>query len=158
MFRLISMGIEVVSSVIFIVPAVLVLQYAVFKQRSISKTAAAMFFGFYLTAVFSVTGIPTVTSWHINPEFNLIPFIDIVNSPLDYIRNTAGSVLGYCAAKQFSFRLPWKLAGNDDGSYQKYELSVIFAAVFVTSVCFKPLVLNMLWDEVLVSLLWERIR
>jgi len=40
-----------------------------------------------------VVGIPTAASWHMHPEFNLIPLIDIVNSPPDYIRNTVLNVI-----------------------------------------------------------------
>lgn len=93
MIRVLSMGIEIFSSVIFVIPAVFILQRAVFKQRSFSKTTAVMVFMFYLIAVFSVVGIPTVTSWHVDPAFNLIPIIDIVNSPLDYIRNTVLNII-----------------------------------------------------------------
>lgn len=93
MVRLLSMGIEVFSSVIFVIPTVLILQYMVFKQRSFSKLAAVTIFMLYLAALFSVVGIPTVCSWHIHPEFNWIPLIDIVNSPPDYIRNTILNIL-----------------------------------------------------------------
>lgn len=107
MVRVLSMGIEILSSVIFVVPAVFILQYAVFKQRSFSKTAAVMVFMFYLIAIFSVVGIPTVFSWHVDPTFNLIPIIDIVNSPLDYIRNT---ILNIILFVPLGFLLPmiWK--------------------------------------------------
>lgn len=88
MVRLLSMGIEIFSSVIFVIPAGVILQYVVFRQRSLSRLAAVTVFLFYLIVVFSVVGIPTVNSWHIHPEFNWVPLIDIVNSPLDYIRNT----------------------------------------------------------------------
>ena len=69
--------------------------------------AAVMVFMFYFVAVFSLVGIPTVTSWHANPTFNLIPIIDIVNSPLDYIRNT---VLNIVLFVPLGFLLPtvWK--------------------------------------------------
>lgn len=78
---------------IFVIPAVFILQYIIFKQRNLSKTAATAVVIFYLVAVFSVVGIPTVTSWHVDPAFNLIPIIDIVNSPLDYIRNTVLNII-----------------------------------------------------------------
>ena len=93
MVRLLSIGIEIFSSVIFVIPAVFILQYIIFKQRNLSKTAATAVVIFYLVAVFSVVGIPTVTSWHVDPAFNLIPIIDIVNSPLDYIRNTVLNII-----------------------------------------------------------------
>lgn len=93
MVRLLSMGIEIFSSVIFVIPAVFILQYVIFRQRSLSRLATVTIFMFYLVAVFSVVGIPIVGSFHIHPEFNWIPIIDIVNSPLDYIRNTILNVI-----------------------------------------------------------------
>lgn len=93
MVRLLSFGIEVFSSVIFIVPAVLILQYVVLRQRSVSKMAAVLIFALYLMAVFSVAGIPTCHSANIDFSFNLIPLIDIVNSPIDYIRNTILNII-----------------------------------------------------------------
>lgn len=216
MIRLLSIGIEVFSSVIFVIPAVFILQYMVFKQRSFSKTTATAVVMFYLIAVFSVVGIPTVTSWHVDPAFNLIPIIDIVNSPLDYIRNTvlniilfvpfgfllptiwkeyrslrtvalaglllsvlievlqiftfrltdvddlitntAGAVLGFYIAKLFSFRLPFGLAKNKENGYSKYEPVIILAAAFVIGFCLKSFVSNIIWDKLLLSPLWERIR
>lgn len=93
MVRLLSLLIEVFSAVIFIVPAVLILQYVVLRQRSASKTAAVMILAFYLMAVFSIVGIPTIHSIHVHFSFNLIPLADIVNSPIDYIRNTILNIL-----------------------------------------------------------------
>ena len=61
MVRLLSIGIEIFSSVIFVILAVFILQYIIFKQRNLSKTAATAVVIFYLVAVFSVVGIPTVT-------------------------------------------------------------------------------------------------
>lgn len=219
MVRLLSMGIEVFSAVIFVIPAVLILQYAVFKQKSFSKMAAVMVFMFYLIAVFSVVGIPTVTSWHVNPTFNLIPLIDVVNSPLDYIRNTVlniilfmplgfllpviwkeyrslrvvalaglllsvmievlqiftfrltdvddlitnttGAVLGFYVGKLCSFRLPFGLTENMENSenrYSKYEPVIILAVAFLIGFCLKSFVSDVIWDKILLSPLWERIK
>lgn len=102
-----SLIIDAFSSVIFIIPTVFVLQYAVLKQRLFSKAAAVILFALYSMAVFSITGVPTVSSWNLYPDFNLIPLIDIVNSPPDYIRNT---VLNIILFMPFGFLLPavWK--------------------------------------------------
>lgn len=107
MVRLVSLGIDTFSSMIFIIPAVFIIQYAILKQRSLSKTAVVMIFAFYLMAVFSAVGIPSIASWNVHPRFNLIPLIDIVNSPFDYIRNT---VLNIILFMPLGFLLPiiWK--------------------------------------------------
>ena len=52
-----------------------------------------MILAFYLMMVFSAVGIPTIHSTHIDVSFNLIPLIDIVNSPVAYIRNTILNIL-----------------------------------------------------------------
>lgn len=83
-----SYGIEVFSAVVFVVPVVFIFRSFIWKQRGFSRTAVLMIFALYLTAVLSVTGIPSVTSWNMHPEFNLVPLIDIVNNPPAYIRNT----------------------------------------------------------------------
>ncbi len=107
MVHLISVGIAVFSSSIFVIPAVIFWEYVVLKQRSLSKMITVMVFAFYLTAVFLVTGIPTAYSFHVNPEFNLIPLIDIVNNPPAYVRNT---VLNIMLFVPLGFLLPalWK--------------------------------------------------
>lgn len=107
MVRLLDIGIEVFSSMVFIVPFVFILEYIALKQHSFSRLATVMIFACYLTAVFSITGIPTITSWYMNFSFNLIPLIDIVNSPLDYIRNT---ILNIILFMPLGFLLPvmWK--------------------------------------------------
>lgn len=107
MVHILSVGIEILSSVIFVLPSVFVLQYLVFRRQSFSRAAAVAVFMFYLMGVFAVVGIPTVHSWHFHPEFNWIPIIDIVNSPPDYIRNT---VLNMILFMPLGFLVPmlWK--------------------------------------------------
>ncbi len=107
MVYLVSMGISFFSSAIFVLPAVIFQQYVLLKQCSLSKTAVVMVFAFYLIAVFTITGIPSVYSWDANPEFNLIPFIDIVNNPPAYILYTILNILLFMP---FGFLLPvlWK--------------------------------------------------
>ena len=107
MVHLLSLGIEVFSSIIFVLPVVFIFRFLILKQHRFSGTATVMIFAFYLTAVFSVTGIPSVMSWHAHPDFNLIPLIDIMNDPLAYIRNT---ILNIMLFMPLGFLLPalWK--------------------------------------------------
>lgn len=83
MVRLLSAGITCLSSIIFLVPAVIVLQYFVLRQRSFCK-----WFMVLLLAVFSVTGLPTAYTLQFDLSVNLVPLADIVNSPLEYVKNT----------------------------------------------------------------------
>lgn len=216
MIRLLSLVIEIFSSVIFIIPAVLILQYVVLRQRSVSKTAAVMIFAFYLMAVFSTVGIPTIHSINIDFSFNLIPLIDIVNSPIDYIRNTvlnillfvplgvllpilwkeyrslrsiaiaglslslfieilqiftfrltdvddlitntAGAVAGYYLSRRFLFKRSLRVSKSEKNCRGRREAFIIFALVFLIGFFLKPLVSGGIWEMILSSSLWERIR
>ena len=93
MIRLLSIGIDCISSIIFVIPAVIVLRYTIFRKRNFKELIAILIFAFYLIAVFSVVGIPTVGTFKVNFSFNLIPLIDIVNSPLEYIKNTVLNII-----------------------------------------------------------------
>lgn len=93
MIRLLSIGIDCISSIIFVVPAMMILQYAIFRQRHFSQYIAVLLFALYSIAVFSVVGIPAVGTFKIDFGFNLIPLIDIVNSPLGYIKNTVLNIV-----------------------------------------------------------------
>ena len=93
MVRLLSIGIECFSSMVFMIPAIIILQYAIFKQRSFGKIFMVFIFAFYSMAVFSAVGTPTIYTLRVNPSFNFIPLLDIVNSPAAYIKNTILNIL-----------------------------------------------------------------
>lgn len=101
--RLLSIGIECFSSMIFIIPVVFILQYIVFKQHNFNKFIAVFIFACYLIAVFSVTGTPTFQTLKLNFSFNFVPLIDILNSPISYIINT---VLNIFLFMPMGFLLP----------------------------------------------------
>lgn len=107
MVRLLSVAIECLSSVIFMIPAMIILQYVLLKQYNFKKFMMVLIFAFYLMAVFSVVGIPTVSTARVDFSFNLIPLIDIVNSPVEYIKNT---ILNIILFMPMGFLLPviWK--------------------------------------------------
>ena len=107
MVRLLSIGIECFSSMFFIIPAIIILQYALFKQRSFSKIFMVFIFAFYSMAVFSAVGIPTVYTLRVDLSFNLIPLIDIFSNPAEYIKNTILNILLFIP---MGFLLPaiWK--------------------------------------------------
>ena len=91
--RLLSIGIDCISSIIFVIPAVIILQYAIFRKRNFNQFIAILIFALYSIAVFSVVGVPTAGTFKVDFGFNLIPLIDIVNSPLDYIKNTILNII-----------------------------------------------------------------
>lgn len=52
-----------------------------------------LIFAFYAIALFSVVGVPAVVTFQIDFGLNLIPFIDIVNSPFAYMKNTILNII-----------------------------------------------------------------
>lgn len=215
MIRLLSIGIDCISSIIFVIPVVAILQYAIFRQRNFNQFIAILIFALYSIAVFSIVGVPTVGTFKINLNFNLIPLIDIVNSPLEYtkntilniilfiplgflvpaiwknyrsiktiffmglaisisieilqiftfrltdiddlITNTTGTVIGYYISKRFSFELPLKLDDNK-ANLVRYEPFIILAVMLLIGVFLKPIVSNGIWDIILSSSWWEKIK
>lgn len=93
MLRLLSMAIQCVSSIIFILPAMLILQYAILKQADFKKFMLVLIFAFYSMAVFSVVGLPTAYALRVEFSFNFMPLIDIVNSPVAYVKNTILNII-----------------------------------------------------------------
>lgn len=215
MIRLLSIGIDCISSIIFVIPAVIILRYVIIRQRNFKQFIAVLIFALYSIAVFSVVGVPMVGTFKVDFSFNLIPLIDIVNSPLGYIKNTilniilfiplgfsvpaiwknyrsiktmffmglalsvsieilqiftfrltdiddlitntAGSVIGYCISKRFVFESP--LNSDDHKEYLiRYEPVIILAVMLLIGIFLKPIVSNGIWDNVLTSSWWEKIK
>ena len=108
MFRLLSIIIECISSVVFVIPAVWIWQSKIAKQKNFQQLLVLYLFVFYMIAVFSVTGIPTVDALHtIDFSFQLIPFIGILNDTTEYIKN---SILNVILFMPMGFFMPvlWK--------------------------------------------------
>lgn len=103
MVRFVSVGIDVVSTAVVLVPVMFILYDTCLKQCSLGKRLQLLCFAFYLSAVCSATGVPSVNSLRIDLRFNLIPLIDIVNGPMGYVKNT---VLNIVLFIPFGFFLP----------------------------------------------------
>ncbi len=215
MIRLLSIGIDCISSIIFVVPVVIILRYAIFRQRNFNQFVAILIFALYSIAVFSAVGIPTVGTFKVDFGVNLIPLIDIINSPPEYIKNTilniilfvpmgflvpaiwknyrsiktmffmglalsviieilqiftfrltdiddlitntAGTIIGYDISKRFSFKLPLKSADNKEYLI-RYEPVIILAVMLFIGVFLKPIISGSIWDFVLSSSWWEKIK
>lgn len=93
MLHLIAISIDVFSTAIILVPVLIILFKKLFKIKSVPRILCIILFAFYITAVFSVVGIPTVTGITIDLGFNLIPLIDMINSPIDYLKNTILNII-----------------------------------------------------------------
>lgn len=58
MLRLLSIGIDCISSAIFVIPTVLILQYAVFRQRNFKQLIAVLIFAFYSNKNVTRSNVP----------------------------------------------------------------------------------------------------
>ena len=108
MFRLLSIIIECISSAVFVIPAVLLWQSKTAKQKNFHQLLLRFLFVFYMIAVFSVTGIPTIDALNtIDFSFNLIPLIGILNDTTEYLKN---SILNVILFIPMGFLMPvlWK--------------------------------------------------
>lgn len=215
MLRFLSIGIDCISSIIFVIPAIIILRYLILRQRNFNQFIAILIFALYSIAVFSVVGVPTVGTFKVDFGFNFIPLIDIVNSPLEYtkntilniilfiplgffvptiwknyrsiktmffmglalsvcieilqiftfrltdiddlITNTIGTVIGYYIGKRCSFKLPLKFVDNKEYVIQ-YEPIIILAVMLLIGVFLKPIVSSGIWDIILSSAWWEKIK
>ncbi|MCH5251049.1 MAG: VanZ family protein [Lachnospiraceae bacterium] len=93
MGRLLSIGIDTVSAIIVLLPIMLILRYVIFKQYSFKEVALIFVYAVYLSAVFSAVGIPTINGLIVDIDFNFVPLIDIVNSPISYLKNTILNII-----------------------------------------------------------------
>lgn len=75
----------------------------------------------------------------------------------DLITNTAGTVIGYYISKRLSFKLPIRLGDNKE-DVLRYEPLVILVAMLLIGVFLKPIVSNSIWDIVLSSSWWEKMK
>lgn len=93
LYRFFALGLDVIPAVILIVPIMLITQHVLFNPMSIGRKLLMIIFGIYLSGVFLVVGIPSLTTIRIDLVFNLIPLIDIVSDPIAYTVNTLLNIL-----------------------------------------------------------------
>ena len=93
MMRLLSIGIDCVSSAIFVIPALAILQCTIYRKWEFKPFCVKLIFAFYAIALFSVVGVPAVGIFQMDFGLNLIPFADIVNSPFAYMKNTILNII-----------------------------------------------------------------
>lgn len=92
MYRIVFILLDVIVVAIFTVPLGLIFQHF-FTDRVKKRKMIFILFSLYLIAVFSAVGIPDIRSLVFDPSINVIPIIDIVNSPISYIRNELLNIL-----------------------------------------------------------------
>lgn len=118
LYRFFALGLDVIPAVILIVPIILIAQHMLFNPMSTGRKLLMIIFGIYLSGVFLVVGIPSLTTIHIDLVFNLIPIIDIVSDPIAYIVNTLLNILLFMP---LGFLMPviWK-------EYRSMKKTVLF--------------------------------
>lgn len=92
MYRFVYIILDLVVVAIFTVPIGLIFQHF-FTERVKKRKLIFILFSLYLVAVFSAVGIPNIRALVFDPSINIIPIIDIVNSPISYIRNELLNIL-----------------------------------------------------------------
>lgn len=88
MYRLLAIFIDVVCVGVIFVPAFFIVCGRALWRESKLRVCLLLCIGLYFAAVFSATGIPDIRSLVFDPTFHFLPFVDIVNSPLSYVRNS----------------------------------------------------------------------
>ena len=77
MHRIYSALIDIVAAAIFIVP--LLALYGKISLRSLKQTLIYIVFAFYLVAVLSLVGFPSVLSLNVDFTINIIPLVDMIS-------------------------------------------------------------------------------
>jgi len=88
MYRIFLTAVDIIPAAIVLVPLFFVLYSTAFK-RNLAKSVLYCLFCLYLSAVFSLVGIPNVTYFRPEVNLNLIPFLgmaaDLKNSILNIL-------------------------------------------------------------------------
>lgn len=93
LYRFLLIGIDIIPAAVILIPVLLIAQHALFDSMSKGRKVLIILFGLYLSAAFTVVGIPSATQIRLDLTFNLIPIIDIINEPGAYIINTLLNIL-----------------------------------------------------------------
>lgn len=78
MYRILSIGIDVLASAVFLTPLFLIIRAFDGKRISAWKKILLFLFDLYLAAVFSATGVPTAMNIHLDFSLNLIPLAGLL--------------------------------------------------------------------------------
>ena len=182
--RLLSIGIDCVSSAIFVIPALAILQCTIYRKWEFKPFCVKLIFAFYAIAMFSVVGVPAIGTFQMDFGLNLIPFIDIVNSPFAYMKNTILNIILFIPMGFFvpavwknfrSFKtmffmglavslgiellqiFTFRLTDIDSkGILVRYEPVLILAVTLLVSMFLKPIVSDGIWNIVLSGPWWGK--
>ena len=66
MMRLLSIGIDCVSSAIFVIPALAILQCTIYRKWEFKPFCVKLIFAFYAIAMFSVVGVSAIGTFQMD--------------------------------------------------------------------------------------------
>lgn len=85
--RFLGIGMDCLSSMLILTPVTLVLLKMSGRRLGSLHTVLLLLYLCVLAGIYSVTGIPDVTDCRFDLSLNLIPMIDLANSPAQYLFN-----------------------------------------------------------------------
>ena len=84
-YRIRSFFVEVSAAAVFLLPVLLLLDRLYFHNKK--KTVLYLMFTLYLSAVYYITGLPTLSFIRFAPSLNYIPFLDIRSDSANAVSN-----------------------------------------------------------------------
>lgn len=86
MFRIVILAIGSISALIILIPVILIFQLFR-KNKCFYQVCLVVLFTCFLTGIFVTTRVPAINELVVDASINIIPFIDIINTPFQYILN-----------------------------------------------------------------------
>lgn len=96
-------GISYFSGILFLLPFCLILRRLYRKHSCLALTNLQLLFAFYISTVFSVTGVPGLKEMKPDFRHNLIPFHDLATDPTGWLDTSALNII---LLIPFGFMLP----------------------------------------------------
>lgn len=88
MWRFMGIGMDCLSSMIILTPVMLFLVKIQGRKIRSLHTMALLLYICALAGIYSVTGIPNIRYCRFELSVNLIPMVDLISSPMQYLLNT----------------------------------------------------------------------
>ncbi|MBS6395961.1 MAG: VanZ family protein [Clostridiales bacterium] len=85
--KLLAIGMDCLSSILLLVPAVLFLQSMAGRKVISRHTGVLLIYTCTLAGIFSVTGLPNIRFHGLDFTCNYIPMTDVLSSPKQYLLN-----------------------------------------------------------------------
>ena len=87
LWRFPGIGMDCLSSMLLLTPAVLVILKLSGRRLKSLHTVFLLLYVCVLAGIYSVTGIPDIKNCSFDFTLNLVPMVDVLNSPMQYMLN-----------------------------------------------------------------------